>query len=80
MTGADAEAFLAALIAGNGDEALSTCLGEKVRSEVLAGELTPSQVRAWTDGEAPDGPIQDYISQPDVVVECTATTATTVAS
>ena len=80
ITQADGEPFLAALIAGNGDEALSTCLGEKVHAAVEGGDLTPRDVREWTNGEGVDGPLQDYISEPDVVVECSTAAATTVAS
>lgn len=68
----DRDAFLEAAVAGNGDQILSECLGEQVMAEVEAGGLTPDEVRAWSTGEAPIGPVQDFISEIEVLTECGA--------
>ena len=75
LTQSDAAAFLEAAVLGNGDEAFSECLGEKVYAASQDGDLTPDDVRAWTNGDAPSGPVQEFISQPEIIQECQAAAA-----
>ena len=66
------DAFRAALLNGNGSESMTGCLFDKVQDALDSGDLTPAQVVDWTEGRGFDGPVQDYISQVDVVMECSA--------
>ncbi len=72
LTSGQLDAFRAALLNGNGSESMSACLFDKVQEGLDSGDLTPGQVVDWTEGRGLDGPVQDYISQVDVVMECSA--------
>lgn len=78
LTQSEGQAFLAAAVAGSGNQAFSECLAEKVHAASLDGTLTPDQVRDWTNGDAPTGPVQDFISQIEVIETCQAPPNTTV--
>jgi hypothetical protein len=77
LTSEDEEALLAAAINGNPDEAYAQCITDTVIDAVDAGDLTAEEVRAWFGGTGYDGPVQDYISTPDVVIECSGSPTTT---
>lgn len=77
LTPADEDALLEATKNGNPDEVYATCVANEVIAAVDDGDLTAEEVRAWSSGEAPAGPVQDYISTPDVVTSCSAVAATT---
>ncbi len=72
LSSSQLDAFRQALLNGNGSESMTGCLFEKVQEAIDAGDLTPGQVVDWTEGRGFDGPVQDYISQVDVVMECSA--------
>ncbi len=72
LSSAQVDAFKAALLNGNGSESMSACLFDKVQEGLDAGDLTPQQIVDWTEGRGFDGPVQDYISQVDIVMECSS--------
>jgi hypothetical protein len=77
LTDDDEAELLAAAINGNPDEDYARCITDTVIAAVDAGELTVEEVRAWYGGTGFDGPVQAYISQSDVVIECSASPTTT---
>lgn len=82
LTKAEGDAFVAALTAGTAEgPAYIECVAGEVKAAVDAGDVSPQEVRDWTDGKGFESDLQDFITSPDVVMGCyEAIAATTTAA
>lgn len=67
----DLDEFREAALAGTTEgEAYVDCLVREVEEGVAAGEITAGEVRDWSEGKAPVGAVEQFISDPGRVAEC----------